>query len=850
MPHLHTMDFDLSPKSGFDHDTRWGNSNPVFILSLLEIVEQENDVHIQEAAPRLKPGWVRNACAAFEQGMAFSNFDSVNNLQNQESGKKASQDLKQNNTLEKQVPKNHVPARREERNRSSALQKSRSLESLNANQNVVKKGNSSVLKSVKKDVDDSSLMASKEKQEDLLHVQNVSKLKRSISTSDKSLPSTKRKVPITKENLVKQTRSSEAASASGVWWETLPGPQQCNKGKRLGDKYQQSKKPTSRELTSRHTTKDADATPSSTVASACNGVGLDSCKPSIRKRIPQFQKDIQSGDVCDPASLNYDKPSIRRRIPQFQKDIESGDVCDPASLNNDNDCHDVNVLRKSSHVLDQVIASTYKDDVITVCKENSSTDPPFISLDQTDMVDQGEDKQQRNKSKTSNHHCDEGYQQSILLAGSLKDLSQYKSEGPAQPIHDGQEPSVRPKESHSLVKDVTCHLNKEDGAIPSARNVVMNQGTVSVCIKSSAYGIKQQQLGPCDLPDEGVTQDAVFQSAMCQSVAVVKSQDLPPTTNNAIEVVVVGKKLDSGPEATEMLPSNHGSEPQGISVTIQERWKYPPELLEVYLLSKNSDKFDDSIEWKTFNSHFTSYRHLSISRPRFTASFRKSICGELDKTETSTDHLVNLKRAFDKKWSRCNSLTLKRGSKNFGSFYYQVRNHPLAYHDPYETEESESESEDEVNDDVTYFSLIPTYILARIFRCLNTRDLAALKCTCWDFHWLINQFDIAGSDTKWVSGAEYRNDPCMHCGKIRDPRGDVSLCRRHPKIFYRYSHIGRCYWTCCNAIDKGTVGCQIGLHNNKWTTANFEPYFICKPWRSMAWYVTANNERWCDKEHL
>ncbi|XP_006815256.1 uncharacterized protein LOC102808005 [Saccoglossus kowalevskii] len=115
-----------------------------------------------------------------------------------------------------------------------------------------------------------------------------------------------------------------------------------------------------------------------------------------------------------------------------------------------------------------------------------------------------------------------------------------------------------------------------------------------------------------------------------------------------------------------------------------------------------------------------------------------------------------------------------------------------------------------------YFIFLPDHVVSKIFGYLPTWDLASLKCTCKDFKWVIEEFNLAGIDSKWCTDPKYQDDPCMQCGKLIDPRGDVSLCRWHPKMYYKNGYIGRCYWMCCFKLDEDALGCIIGLHDNNW----------------------------------
>lgn len=114
-----------------------------------------------------------------------------------------------------------------------------------------------------------------------------------------------------------------------------------------------------------------------------------------------------------------------------------------------------------------------------------------------------------------------------------------------------------------------------------------------------------------------------------------------------------------------------------------------------------------------------------------------------------------------------------------------------------------------------YMLLLPDHIMVNIFSYLPTRSLAALKCTCHYFKALIETYGVRATDSRWNQDPLYRDDPCKQC-KRQYERGDVSLCRWHPKPYHHDLPYGRSYWMCCRRTDKDTPGCRVGLHDNNW----------------------------------
>ncbi|XP_043919565.1 F-box only protein 46 [Protopterus annectens] len=114
-----------------------------------------------------------------------------------------------------------------------------------------------------------------------------------------------------------------------------------------------------------------------------------------------------------------------------------------------------------------------------------------------------------------------------------------------------------------------------------------------------------------------------------------------------------------------------------------------------------------------------------------------------------------------------------------------------------------------------YMLLLPDHIMVNIFSYLPTLSLAALKCTCHHFKSIIDFYGIHAIDSRWNRDPLYRDDPCKQCKKLYK-KGDVSLCRWHPKPYHHDLPYGRSYWMCCRQTDKSTPGCRVGLHDNNW----------------------------------
>ncbi|NXO38420.1 FBX34 protein, partial [Locustella ochotensis] len=117
-----------------------------------------------------------------------------------------------------------------------------------------------------------------------------------------------------------------------------------------------------------------------------------------------------------------------------------------------------------------------------------------------------------------------------------------------------------------------------------------------------------------------------------------------------------------------------------------------------------------------------------------------------------------------------------------------------------------------------YLAFLPHHIIVKIFGLLPTRSLVALKCTCYYFKFIIEYYNIRPADSRWVRDPRYREDPCKQCKK-KYVKGDVSLCRWHPKPYCQALPYGPGYWMCCHRSQKGIPGCKLGLHDNHWVPA-------------------------------
>ncbi|XP_078287067.1 F-box only protein 46 [Rhinoraja longicauda] len=114
-----------------------------------------------------------------------------------------------------------------------------------------------------------------------------------------------------------------------------------------------------------------------------------------------------------------------------------------------------------------------------------------------------------------------------------------------------------------------------------------------------------------------------------------------------------------------------------------------------------------------------------------------------------------------------------------------------------------------------YLLLLPDHVTVKILGYLPTRSLAALKCSCHHFKGVIEAYGVRAVDSRWNRDPLYRDDPCKQCKKQYE-RGDVSLCRWHPKPYHHDLPYGRSYWMCCRRKDRDTLGCRVGIHDNNW----------------------------------
>lgn len=117
-----------------------------------------------------------------------------------------------------------------------------------------------------------------------------------------------------------------------------------------------------------------------------------------------------------------------------------------------------------------------------------------------------------------------------------------------------------------------------------------------------------------------------------------------------------------------------------------------------------------------------------------------------------------------------------------------------------------------------YMAFLPHHIIVKIFCLLPTESLAALKCSCHYFKFIIESYGVRPADSRWVSDPRYKDDPCKQCKKRYD-RGDVSLCRWHHKPYCQALPYGPGYWMCCRKSHKDSPGCNVGVHDNRWVPA-------------------------------
>ncbi|XP_068457263.1 F-box only protein 34 [Clinocottus analis] len=114
---------------------------------------------------------------------------------------------------------------------------------------------------------------------------------------------------------------------------------------------------------------------------------------------------------------------------------------------------------------------------------------------------------------------------------------------------------------------------------------------------------------------------------------------------------------------------------------------------------------------------------------------------------------------------------------------------------------------------------LPPPLLLAVLRLLPTRSLAALKCSCHYFLFVIEHYGVRPADALWVSDPRYRDDPCKQCKRRRSGGGDVSACRWHHKPFCQALPGAPGFWMCCRARRRDAPGCNVGLHDNRWVPA-------------------------------
>ncbi|XP_069493702.1 F-box only protein 34 [Ambystoma mexicanum] len=119
---------------------------------------------------------------------------------------------------------------------------------------------------------------------------------------------------------------------------------------------------------------------------------------------------------------------------------------------------------------------------------------------------------------------------------------------------------------------------------------------------------------------------------------------------------------------------------------------------------------------------------------------------------------------------------------------------------------------------VDYMALLPHHLIVHLFSFLPTKSLAALKCTCQYFKFMIEYYDIRPVDSLWVRDVRYKYDPCKQCKK-KYVKGDVSLCWWHPKYYCQSFPHGPGYWLCCHRPYKDSPACKVGLHDNRWISS-------------------------------
>ncbi|XP_034381127.1 F-box only protein 34 [Cyclopterus lumpus] len=114
---------------------------------------------------------------------------------------------------------------------------------------------------------------------------------------------------------------------------------------------------------------------------------------------------------------------------------------------------------------------------------------------------------------------------------------------------------------------------------------------------------------------------------------------------------------------------------------------------------------------------------------------------------------------------------------------------------------------------------LPPHLLLRVLLLLPTRSLAALKCSCRYFLFVIDHYGVRPADSLWVSDPRYRDDPCKQCKRRGGGGGDVTPCRWHHKPYCQAMPGGPGFWMCCRGARRDAPGCNVGLHDNRWVPA-------------------------------
>ncbi|XP_072044676.1 uncharacterized protein [Amphiura filiformis] len=369
------------------------------------------------------------------------------------------------------------------------------------------------------------------------------------------------------------------------------------------------------------------------------------------------------------------------------------------------------------------------------------------------------------------------------------------------------------------------------------------------------------QHGPPDLPLQAVIfENCVKVNLACASESLpVGDLLLPPPTCSAItdtpsqqdEVkqkediagLIVEDERNGEHECMESLSADGGAaaSPEDKSGCSASDENQDPMKEEQYMFLCDGEVFGE----KPTQTVYLSGADINLTPPPSIASSEEETSKEENGEEGKYRSSWASNKSNEKTVSRTNRMYLDRAK--VGTLRYLILQSPLVMCDVDISDDEESDVELDENGEVIQdypLGYLPTYIVSQIFGYLCTRDLAALKCTCKDFRWLIERYNIVGNDSRWLESDGYRDDPCYQCGKIRDARGDVSLCRWHPKIYYKNGHIGRRYWTCCFALDEDAVGCQVGLHDNNWVLSGFKIRKVPRPWRNLYWRSYSSEMWW------